>query len=47
MHAHFLEAFPEYASAERLQKLDEDEIKSAQNKPRWREWMMQYEKKGA
>lgn len=47
MYTNFLETFPEYSSAERVAKLNEDEIKSAQNKPRWRQWIMQYEKKGA
>jgi len=41
----FLKSFPEYASPEWNGEVDEDEMKSAQGKKRWREFMMRYEKK--
>jgi hypothetical protein len=41
----FLKSFPEYATPEWDGVVDEDEMKSAKGKERWREFMMRYEKK--
>ena len=41
----FLESFPEYASEEWDGAVDEDEMKSADGKRRWRKFMSRYEKK--
>ncbi|GAA5891754.1 hypothetical protein JCM8208_002874 [Rhodotorula glutinis] len=41
----FLQNFPEYNFADKLKVLNEDEIKSANGKRRWREFMMPFEKK--
>jgi hypothetical protein len=43
IYSHMLEEFPELRDAERVIKVDEDEMKSAKNKPRWRKFMMAYE----
>lgn len=40
----FKNTFPEYKDTSKLQVLDEDEMKSASGKERWREFMMRYEK---
>lgn len=42
IYAHLKEAFPEFDPAA---KIDEDEMKSKTGKQRWRDFMMQYEKK--
>jgi len=43
----FAQHFPDYLEngAEKLRQLSEDEIKSAQGKKRWREFMLPFEKK--
>jgi hypothetical protein len=41
----FIKSFPEYASKDWDGVVDEDEMKSAEGKKRWREFMMRYEKK--
>ena len=41
----FINSFPEYAGKEWDGVIVEDEIKSAEGKKRWREFMMRYEKK--
>lgn len=43
IYSHMLEEFPELRDAERVIRVDEDEMKSAKNKPRWRKFMMAYE----
>lgn len=42
IYAHLQEAFPDFDPAK---KIDEDEMKSKSGKQRWRDFMMQYEKK--
>lgn len=42
IYAHLQEAFPEFDPAKTI---DEDEMKSKTGKQRWRDFMMQYEKK--
>lgn len=42
----FIKSFPEYANEDWDGVVDEDEMKSADGKRRWREFMMRYEKKG-
>lgn len=45
IHHHLLESFPEFRNPEKVISVDEDEMKSNQNKPRWREFMEAYENK--
>lgn len=40
----FEAAFPEYLDDAKLRKLNEDEIKSAAGKKKWREFMLPFEK---
>ncbi|SCZ91427.1 BZ3500_MvSof-1268-A1-R1_Chr1-2g01402 [Microbotryum saponariae] len=45
IHDEFVKQFPELQSDARLSKLSEHELKSAEGKRRWREFMMPFEKK--
>ncbi|ORX33935.1 putative polysaccharide biosynthesis protein [Kockovaella imperatae] len=45
LHENFLSTFPEYASPEALRNLNEDEMKSAKGKERWRNFILPYEKR--
>lgn len=46
IYDHFVEEFPEYVEdPEKARLLDEDQIKSAEGKKRWREFINKYEKK--
>ena len=40
IHSNFLADFPQYADAEALRHLDENEMKSAKGKVRWRKFIM-------
>lgn len=42
---HFFEIFPEYKFDDALRELDENSMKSAKGKERWRDFIMPYEKK--
>ncbi|KAK9472667.1 putative polysaccharide biosynthesis protein [Dipodascopsis tothii] len=41
----FVAEFPEYNSADAVDKINEDEMKSAKGKERWRKFMNQFEKR--
>lgn len=43
IYEHLLTEFPELKDATKAVKVDEDEMKSAKNKPRWRKFMNAYE----
>lgn len=45
LYTTFKEAFPEYfeGSLERIKKIDEDKLKSNEEKPRWRKWLKRWE----
>ncbi|KAG4305052.1 hypothetical protein PORY_001727 [Pneumocystis oryctolagi] len=45
IYDNFVAVFPEYASAESVSLIDEDKIKSSENKAKWRKFMMDYENK--
>ncbi|ORY23987.1 putative polysaccharide biosynthesis protein [Naematelia encephala] len=45
LHSHLLEIFPEFKFEDALRNLDEDDMKSARGKERWRSFIMPYEKK--
>ncbi|EMR08624.1 hypothetical protein PNEG_03101 [Pneumocystis murina B123] len=45
IYNHFIREFQEYASKESVSLIDENKIKSSENKARWRKFMMIYENK--
>ncbi|KAK9453465.1 putative polysaccharide biosynthesis protein [Dipodascopsis uninucleata] len=44
IYKHFMEEFPEYSTPESVASINEDDMKSAKGKERWRKFMNTYEK---
>ncbi|WVN89381.1 uncharacterized protein L203_104604 [Cryptococcus depauperatus CBS 7841] len=45
LYTNFLDEFPEFKFEDNLRSLNEDEMKSAKGKERWRRFLMPYEKR--